>query len=167
MMLTKEGNVAESMGEFSGMPRYTARKAIVAKLKEIGLYRGVEDNVMVLKMCSRSKDIIEPMPIPQWNCNIEPMAKMAADAVVAEGLANMKIFAREDKKWRKLQLQSVLHKKRTFVPKVDPANPFRSESQLLDQYELRELNRVSRASLSVLKSQRGQQSLAAAALAMH
>lgn len=65
-----------------------------------------------------------------------------ADAVAAEGLDNLKAFHIEDQKWRKLQLESVLHRKRVFVPKVDPQNPFRAETQLMDQYELRELNRV-------------------------
>ena len=65
-----------------------------------------------------------------------------ADAVAAAGLDNLKIFDREDRKWRRLQLESVLHRKRVFVPKVDPRNPFRQEGQLMDQYELRELNRV-------------------------
>lgn len=68
-----------------------------------------------------------------------------ADAVAAAGLDNLKIFDREDRKWRRLQLESVLHRKRVFVPKVDPRNPFRQEGQLMDQYELRELNRVRRA----------------------
>lgn len=43
---------------------------------------------------------------------------MASDAVAAAGLDNLKIFEREDKKWRRLQLESAVHKKRVYVPKV-------------------------------------------------
>ena len=36
---------------------------------------------MVLGLCSRSKDVIEPMLKPQWWLNCADMAKRAADAV--------------------------------------------------------------------------------------
>lgn len=47
---------------------------------------------------------------------------MASDAVAAAGLDNLKIFEREDKKWRRLQLESAVHKKRVYVPKVPSDN---------------------------------------------
>ena len=70
-MLTEEGKVNDEGGEkFKGMKRFTARKAVIAALDELGLYRGKEDNPMRLGLCSRSKDVIEPMLKPQWwvNC---------------------------------------------------------------------------------------------------
>jgi len=88
-MLSKDGKISENMGEFSGMLRYDARKAIVAKLQEMGLYRGVAENPMVLKVCSRSKDIIEPMKIPQWFCETK---EMAADAVRAVKEGELKLI---------------------------------------------------------------------------
>jgi valyl-tRNA synthetase len=88
-MLTKDGRISEGMGEFSGMLRYDARKAIVAKLTEIGHYHGTVDNPMVLKQCSRSKDIIEPMKIPQWFCETK---EMAADAVKAVAEGDLKLI---------------------------------------------------------------------------
>ena len=49
-------------------------------MQEKGLYRGKADNKMSLPVCSRSKDIIEPLLKPQWwvDCS-----KMAADAGAA------------------------------------------------------------------------------------
>jgi valyl-tRNA synthetase len=61
--------------------RYDARVAIQTKLDELGLYRGKKDNPMVIPICSRSKDIIEPLPIPQWFCDCTSMAAKAVDAV--------------------------------------------------------------------------------------
>jgi valyl-tRNA synthetase len=49
-----------------GMKRFHARVAILKALEEKGLYRGTEDNAMVVPMCSRSKDVVEPLIKPQW-----------------------------------------------------------------------------------------------------
>jgi valyl-tRNA synthetase len=35
-------------------------------LKEKALFRGTQDNEMRLGLCSRSKDVIEPVLKPQW-----------------------------------------------------------------------------------------------------
>lgn len=48
------------------MKRFEARKAVVAKLKELGLYKDTVDNPMVVPICSRSKDVVEPLIKPQW-----------------------------------------------------------------------------------------------------
>jgi valyl-tRNA synthetase len=52
----------------------------VATVQEEGLYRGKADNKMSLPLCSRSKDVIEPMLKPQWWVNCGGMAAKAADA---------------------------------------------------------------------------------------
>ena len=48
------------------MKRFDARKAVQEALDNVGLYRGTKDNPMVVPMCSRSKDIVEPLIKPQW-----------------------------------------------------------------------------------------------------
>jgi valyl-tRNA synthetase len=53
-------------GQFAGQRRFDARVTVVDHLREIGLFRGVEDNPMRLGLCSRSKDVIEPVLKPQW-----------------------------------------------------------------------------------------------------
>lgn len=42
------------------MMRFDARVAVLKRLEELGLYKGKEKNEMVMKICSRSGDIIEP-----------------------------------------------------------------------------------------------------------
>ena len=59
------------------MKRFHARKAVLEALKEKGLYRETRDNPMVIPMCSRSKDVIEPLLKPQWYVNCTDMADRA------------------------------------------------------------------------------------------
>jgi valyl-tRNA synthetase len=81
VIFTLDGKIAENGGKFAGMLRYDARVAMEAALKELGLFRGKEENAMRLGLCSRSGDIIEPMLTPQWYVNCSSMAKRAVDAV--------------------------------------------------------------------------------------
>ncbi|VDM70836.1 unnamed protein product [Strongylus vulgaris] len=76
-----DGNISPGCGQFSGMRRFDARKAVTEALKELGLYRGSEDNAMVVPICSRSKDIIEPLLKAQWYVKCDEMAKRAVAAV--------------------------------------------------------------------------------------
>ncbi|ETN68326.1 hypothetical protein NECAME_05693 [Necator americanus] len=76
-----DGNISPGCGKFSGMRRFDARKAVIEALKELGLYRGSEDNAMVVPVCSRSKDIIEPLLKAQWYVKCDEMARKAVAAV--------------------------------------------------------------------------------------
>nr|DBA20552.1 TPA: hypothetical protein GDO54_017317 [Pyxicephalus adspersus] len=66
---------------FLGMKRFEARKAVLEALKEKGLFKEIKDNPMVVPVCSRSKDIVEPLVKPQWYVRCDEMGKKAADAV--------------------------------------------------------------------------------------
>uniref|UniRef100_A0A8C4NNL4 valine--tRNA ligase n=1 Tax=Eptatretus burgeri TaxID=7764 RepID=A0A8C4NNL4_EPTBU len=66
---------------FLGMKRFDGRKAVLAALKDRGLFREVKDNPMVVPVCSRSKDIVEPLLKPQWYVRCTEMGKEAADTV--------------------------------------------------------------------------------------
>ena len=59
------------------MKRFDARSAVLEALKTKGLYRGHTDNPMVVPVCSRSKDIVEPLIKPQWYVDCKDMAAMA------------------------------------------------------------------------------------------
>lgn len=50
------------------MKRFDARTAITEALKAKGLLRDIKDNPMIVPICSRSKDIVEPLIKPQWYC---------------------------------------------------------------------------------------------------
>jgi len=80
-IFTDDGLVSPGCGKFSGMKRFEARKAVLEALTEKGLYRETKDNPMVVPMCSRSKDIVEPIIKPQWYVKCDDMAAEAMKAV--------------------------------------------------------------------------------------
>ncbi|KAL0280027.1 UNVERIFIED_CONTAM: hypothetical protein PYX00_001450 [Menopon gallinae] len=80
-VIDDEGNITGDCGEFTGMKRFHARKAIMDALKKMDLFRGVADNPMVVPICSRSKDIVEPLIKPQWYVKCDEMASKATEAV--------------------------------------------------------------------------------------
>merc|ERR1719431_921751 len=80
-IFTDDGLVSPGCGKFSGMKRFDARKAVLAALEDAGLYRETKDNPMVVPVCSRSKDIVEPIIKPQWYVKCDDMAKKAMQAV--------------------------------------------------------------------------------------
>jgi len=56
--------------------RYDCRDMLLGDLKGMSLYRGQEANPgMRLGMCSRSKDVVEPLLKPQWYVNCDDLAK--------------------------------------------------------------------------------------------
>ncbi|KAG8224272.1 hypothetical protein J437_LFUL005078 [Ladona fulva] len=94
-ILSEEGIIIGDCGEFTGMPRFVARKAVLKALKEKNLYRETKDNPMVVPICSRSKDVVEPLLKPQWYVNCEQMAK---DAMEAVNSGELKIIPEHHKK---------------------------------------------------------------------
>lgn len=80
-MIDDNGNICSGCGPFSGMRRFDARKAVLAALKEKGLYRDTKDNPMVVPICSRSKDVVEPLPKVQWFIDCAAMAQQAVKDV--------------------------------------------------------------------------------------
>lgn len=45
------GHFCDEAFFIQGLPRFEARKAVLAALKERGLFRGVKDNPMVVPLC--------------------------------------------------------------------------------------------------------------------
>ena len=80
-IFTSEGTMADNCGHFSGLVRFEARQEVIKALKELKHFRGDADNKMRLGLCSRTKDVIEPMLKPQWWGDCSHMAKRAADSV--------------------------------------------------------------------------------------
>ena len=86
-IFTDAGDINEAGGAmFAGMKRFDARQAVIERLQAAGLYRGKATNKMSLGICSRSKDIVEPVIRPQWWVNCQSMAKRAVDKVRDEEL---------------------------------------------------------------------------------
>ena len=61
------------------MKRFDARMAVLEALKEKGLYIETKENPMVVPICSRSKDIVEPLIKPQWYVDTTEMASKAME----------------------------------------------------------------------------------------
>lgn len=68
------------------MKRFDARKRIIETLKELGLYVETKNNPMVVPICNRSKDVVEPMLKPQWYVNCTEMAAKAVEVVETKQL---------------------------------------------------------------------------------
>lgn len=67
--------------EFAGLERFAARKAILAKLEELGLLDEIKDHVLQQPYGDRGGVPIEPMLTDQWYVRVAPMAKTAIEAV--------------------------------------------------------------------------------------
>ena len=68
-------------GEFVGMERFAARKAVVEKLDVLGLLGEVEDRVVATPFGDRGGVVIEPWLTDQWYVNAEELAKAPIEAV--------------------------------------------------------------------------------------
>ncbi|XP_041708701.2 valine--tRNA ligase [Coregonus clupeaformis] len=80
-ILDENGLLINVPAPFLGMKRFEARKAVLQALKDRGQFKETKDNPMVVPVCSRSKDIVEPLLKPQWYVNCADMGKQAADSV--------------------------------------------------------------------------------------
>ena len=80
-ILNEDGTFNDNAGPFAGRRRFDARYDVIEELKRLGLFTRQESNKMVVPICSRSGDIIEPLLKPQWWMRMEPLAKPAIDVV--------------------------------------------------------------------------------------
>ncbi len=80
-ILDQTGVVNEAGGPFAGMDRFAARKAVKAKLKELGFERGSKPHVHAVGHCQRCAAVVEPLISTQWFVKMEPLAKPAIEAV--------------------------------------------------------------------------------------
>jgi len=80
-IFTDDGLINSAGGKFAGLKRFEVRTLIIEELKQLGVYHGKANNKMALGLCSRSKDIIEPVIRPQWYVDCGGMAKRAVQKV--------------------------------------------------------------------------------------
>lgn len=96
-IFTDEGQINENGAPFTGLQRFDAREAVLAGLKEKGLYVSTEDNKMVIPICGRSGNIVEPLMKPQWWINCTDMSAQALDAVKSGKMSI--VPAASEKEW--------------------------------------------------------------------
>ena len=80
-ILNDDATINANGGIYEGMDRYEARKAIVAKLDELGLLVKVVEHVHNVGTHDRCKTTVEPMIKPQWFVKMDEMAKAAIEAL--------------------------------------------------------------------------------------
>ncbi|MDQ3003359.1 MAG: valine--tRNA ligase, partial [Fibrobacterota bacterium] len=76
-----DATLNQQAGKYAGMPRFEARKAVLADLEAAGLLAAVEDRLIQLPTCYRSGDVVEPYLLDQWFVNMKPLAEPALEAV--------------------------------------------------------------------------------------
>jgi len=76
-----DGTMNESSGQFQGLDRFEARKAVEIELGNRGLARGSKKHMMTLPRSQRSGTIVEPMISTQWFVRMKPLAEPAIKAV--------------------------------------------------------------------------------------
>jgi valyl-tRNA synthetase len=80
-ILRKDGTLNENAGPFVGLDRFAARKAVKAKLEELGLARGTKAHTLTLPRSQRSGTVVEPIISTQWFVRMKPLAEPAIAAV--------------------------------------------------------------------------------------
>src|SRR6266852_5480273 len=68
-------------GPYAGLDRYEARKRVLQDLAAQGLLEGEEKHRHSIGLCQRSRTVVEPMLSMQWFASIEPLARLAIEAV--------------------------------------------------------------------------------------
>ena len=63
-ILNENGKIHLPGSKYHGMPRYECREAIEKDLIDLGLFKDKNPNPMVLGICSKTGDIIEPFLKP-------------------------------------------------------------------------------------------------------
>jgi valyl-tRNA synthetase len=76
-----DGTMNAQGGEFAGLERFRARKAVKKRLAELGLERGSKPHKMTLPRSQRTNSIVEPMISTQWFMKMAPLAEPALQAV--------------------------------------------------------------------------------------
>ena len=80
-ILNSDGTINHNGGKFKGQNRFECREKIYKELEAMKLIRGKTPNPMVLSLCQRSGDILEPMIKPQWWMNCKELAAKSVEAV--------------------------------------------------------------------------------------
>lgn len=80
-VMDDDGKINENGGEFEGLDRFDARKKVIAKLDEMGLFKEKRLVKHQVGHCYRCKTVIEPKLSDQWFIKIRPLADEAVKAV--------------------------------------------------------------------------------------
>jgi len=79
-VMNADASINENGGEFEGLSREAARKAVVDRFEELGLLVKVEPHTHSVGHCDRCDTIVEPMISEQWFVKMADLAKPAYEA---------------------------------------------------------------------------------------
>lgn len=80
-IMQPDGILNQRAGEFAGMDRFEARKAIIASLEDLKLLERIEPHTHAVGHCYRCHTVVEPYLSKQWFVRMGPLAKPAVEAV--------------------------------------------------------------------------------------
>lgn len=80
-VIDKFGKLNDKTGKYAGLKIKEARAAVVADMKESGLIIKEEEYTHAVPVCYKCETTIEPRILPQWFVKMEPLAKLALQAV--------------------------------------------------------------------------------------
>ncbi|MCX6153686.1 MAG: valine--tRNA ligase [Candidatus Kapabacteria bacterium] len=79
--INPDATLNELAGEFQGMERFAARKAVLKKLKELDLIEKIENYTHNVGFSQRGGEAVEPYLSDQWFVSMKPLAEPALKAV--------------------------------------------------------------------------------------
>ena len=80
-VLDEEARINDAGGEFAGLDRYEARRAIVERLRAAGDLESERPHQMVIGHCDKCDTVVEPRLSVQWFVNVKPLAELALASV--------------------------------------------------------------------------------------
>lgn len=83
-VIGEDAKMTAAAGQFAGLDRFEARKAVVEALQQRGLLLKIEDHRLPIGRCQRCKTPVEPLVSKQWFVKMKPLAEPAI-AVVEDG----------------------------------------------------------------------------------
>lgn len=80
-IMNKDATMNQNAGPYAGLDRFDCRQKLWADMEAAGLTIEVKPHMHTVPRSQRGGEVIEPLVSRQWFVNVEPMAKMALDAV--------------------------------------------------------------------------------------
>ena len=94
VVLTLQATINENApAKYRGMDRFVARKAIVADLEAIGALVEVKKHKLMVPICTRTGQVIEPMLTDQWFIAMDKVAKPGTGDATGKSIAQKTIDA--------------------------------------------------------------------------
>jgi len=75
------GKMQNTKGIVDGLYVKQARKEVISQLKEQGLLEKEVSHNMVVRICYKCKNVLEPLPMEQWFIKVDPLVALSVNAL--------------------------------------------------------------------------------------